>query len=349
MSEDYPQREADQIEGVPPPEYQRAVVGHAAVLADLRNRLAAGRLPGGILLHGPLGIGKATLAFEMAREIFTATGDESPEHVVEQVAAGGYPNLFVLRKAPRETGRGFYTVIRVDEVRGFVEELRMTRGRAGHRVAIVDAIDDANANAANALLKILEEPPADTTFLLISHRPGQLLPTIKSRCHPIALRPLGDAEVREVLVANRPEAGAEAIDRAVSLAGGSPRRGFEALLIGDAGALTALKDWLADPARPAASAHLRLADALGASRDSAEARFGRDILLQWVAEEAKSAAVAGVRSRLASANELWEKAVALFADTDEYNLDARQTLVTILDAIKRHALTTTSPQPAEPT
>lgn len=347
MSEDYPQREPDQIEGVPPPEYQRAVVGHAAILADVRSRLAAGRLPGGILLHGPAGIGKATLAFEMARAIFTATSDESPEHIVEQVAAGGYPNLFVLRKAPRETGRGFYTVIRVDEVRGFVEELRMTRGRAGHRVAIVDSIDDANANAANALLKILEEPPADTTFLLISHRPGQLLPTIKSRCHPIAMRPLSDAEVREVLTQNRPDADAEAVERAVSLAGGSPRRGFEALLIDDAGALTALRDWLADPARPSPAAHLALADALGASRDSAEARFGRDMVLQWVAEEAKSAAVAGIRSRLASANELWDKAVALFEDTDVYNLDARQTLVTIFDAIKRHAQTTL-PEPAEP-
>src|SRR5690606_9567358 len=134
--------------------------------------------------------------------------------------AGGYPNLFVLRKAPRDTGKGFYTVIRVDEVRNFVEELRMTRGRAGHRVAIVDPMDDANPNAANALLKILEEPPADTTFLLVSHRPGQLLPTIKSRCHPIALRPLSDAQVREVVVRVAPTADEAAVRSAVDLAGG---------------------------------------------------------------------------------------------------------------------------------
>lgn len=347
MSAEFEQREPDQIEGVPPPEFQRKVFGHGAVLADLQGRLAQDRLPGGILLHGPLGIGKATLAFDIARAIFMATGDESPEHIVQQVAAGGYPNLFVLRKAPRETGRGFYTAIRVDEVRSFVEELRMTRGRAGHRVAIVDSIDDANTNAANALLKILEEPPADTTFLLISHRPGQLLPTIKSRCHPIALRPLSDRDVSEVLLANRPDANADAVERAVSLAGGSPRRGFEALLVGDAGTLVALKEWLADPARPRAAAHLSLADALGANRDSAEARFGRDILLQWIANEAKSAALDGGRARLASANELWDKAVALFEDTDVYNLDARQTLVTVLDAIKRHAQANLA-EPTEP-
>lgn len=333
MSE-FEQREPDQLDGVPPPEFAPAVVGHASAVADLRSRLARGRLPGGVLLHGPLGIGKATMAFRLAREIFAATGDEEPSHIDQQVAAGGYPNLFVLRKAAKETGKGFYTVIRVDEVRTAIERLHRTRGRAGHRVVIVDPIDDANDNSANALLKVLEEPPPETTFFLISHRPGSLLPTIRSRCHPIALRPLADEDVAAVLEANSAKGD---IGRAVSLAGGSPRRAFEALLLGDAGVLTALKAWLADAAIPPSGAHLALADALGASRDGAEARFGREIVLEWMAGEAKTAAQSRNRGRLASANELWEKANALLEDTDEYNLDARQTLVAIFDAIKRHA------------
>ena len=339
MSGDYEQREPDQLDGVPPPELQPGVLGHEAALLDLRGRLGAGRLPGGILLHGPLGVGKATLAFSIAREIFAATGDESPEHISEQVGAGAYPNLFVLRKAPRDTGKGYYTVVRVEEVRNVIHRLQQTRGRAGHRVVIVDPIDDANPNATNAMLKILEEPPADTTFFLVSHRPGSLLPTIRSRCHPIALRPLGDDEVRAVLRRTRGELDDATIERAAALAGGSPRRGFEALLLGDAQLLTALRLWLDAPGRPPASAHLLLADGLGASRDGAESRFGRDILIQWLAEEAKAAAIAGTRGRLASANELWDKAIALFADTDEYNLDLRQTLVSVFDAIKRHART----------
>ena len=339
MTDAHEQREPDQLEGVPPPEFRQSVIGHESVVADLRGRLAQGRLPGGLLLHGPRGIGKATLAFELARQIFLATGDESPEHIVQQVASGAYPNLFVLRKAPRDTGRGYYTVIRVDEVRSAIEELRMTRGRAGHRVAIVDPIDDANASAANALLKILEEPPPDTTFILVSHRPGQLLPTIRSRCHAIALRPLTDGMVREILASTHFEATGDDLDRAVSFAGGSPRRGFEALLIGEATALAALRTWLADPVTPRPAAHLALGDALS-GRDTADARFARDLVLDWVSEEAKSAAASRNRGRLASANELWEKATALFADTEEYNLDARQTLITIFDAIKRHAQST---------
>ncbi len=119
-------------------------------MATLVERLAAGRLPGGILIHGPRGIGKATLAFDIARRIFAHTGDESPEHIAAQVAAGAYPNLFVMRKAARETGKGYYTAIRVEEVRRFIEELRMTRGRAGHRIALVDPIDDCNDSSANA-------------------------------------------------------------------------------------------------------------------------------------------------------------------------------------------------------
>ncbi len=330
---DYPEREPDQLEGVPPPEFQTAVLGHETASAALLDRLDAGRLPGGILIHGPHGIGKATLAFDIARRIFERTGDESPAHIAAQVAAGAYPNLFVMRKSPRDTGKGYYTAIRVEEVRHFIEEMRMTRGRAGHRIAIVDPIDDCNASSANALLKILEEPPADTTFLLVSHRPGSLLPTIKSRCFQVALRPIDDAAVHQVLERN--EADPALIDRAVSLAAGKPRRAYEAMLLGDGGTLALLQGWLANPSGPAAQ-RLAIADLLGGDRSSSELRFARDIINDWIADAARDAAASGDRVRLASANELWDKARLSLADADEYNLDMRQTLVAILDAIRKH-------------
>ena len=338
VSTETEQREADQLAGVDPPEYHHQLVGHQRARERVSALLEDGRLPGGILIHGPRGIGKATLAFQLAREIFGSTGDEAAALVAEQVAAGGYPNLQVLRKAVRETGKGFYTVIRVEEVRALIERLHKTRGRAGHRVVVVDAIDDCNVSSANALLKILEEPPPETLFLLISHRPGQLLPTIRSRCQSLPLRPLTDDEVRRVLAGAQPTAAPADIDAAVALAAGRPRRGFEALLLGNAEGLTRLQQWLADPAAPPAATHLAIADLLAADRDGAQARFARDLVLGWLAEEARQTAEAGpaARSRLASASELWEKALAMFEDADTYNLDARQTLVTLFDAIRRH-------------
>lgn len=332
----------DAIADVALPEQQAGIEGHHAARASISAQLAAGRLPGAILLHGPQGIGKATLAFALTREILTATGDEDARRVNEQIAAGAHPNVQVLRRRPRE-GRGFYTVIRVEDVRELRQELHMTRGRSGHRIAIVDAIDDCNPSAANALLKTLEEPPPETTFLLVSHRPRQLLPTIRSRCHNVALRPLADAEVSAVLRAQRPEIGPEEVARAVALAGGRPRRAFEALVLEADSPLGALQAWLRAPDVRPAAAHLALADALAAERDGPDLSFAREILTDWVAGEARSAAIEADRMRLASANELWEKADALFAETDELNLDMRQTLVTILDAIRKHVHATSSP------
>jgi len=319
------------------------VLGHAAATEALLGRLDSGRLPGGILIHGPRGIGKATLAFDMARRIFERTGDESPAHIAAQVAAGAYPNLFVMRKAARETGKGYYTQIRVDEVRGFIDQMHMTRGRAGHRIALIDPIDDCNPSSANALLKILEEPPADTTFLLVSHRPGSLLPTIRSRCFQVALRPIPDPDVGGVLLASKPGTAADALLRAVGFAMGRPRRGFEALLLGDDGVLGALGGYLRDPAAAPSSVRIGLADQLGGERDSSELRFARDMLNDWIAAAATTAATSGDRGRLASANELWDKAQLSLADADEYNLDMRQTLVALLDAIRKHQLLSVQP------
>jgi DNA polymerase-3 subunit delta' len=324
-------REPDQLAGVPLPETRSRVVGHEAARANIMSTLDAARLPSGIMLHGPRGIGKATLAFDIAREVFARTGDESPEHVAAQVAAGAYPNLRVLRKAQRETGKGFYTAIRVEEVRGLIEESRMTRGRAGFRIVIVDAIDDCNPSSANALLKILEEPPTETLFLLISHRPGGLLPTIKSRCHAVALRPLSDADVRAIVP--------DATDAAIELAAGVPRRAYEATAMGEDKGLTALQGWLRAPGNGAAAVYLGVADMLAADKDGAGYAFGKQMLLDWIAGEARNAAQSGAKPRLASAGELWEKANALFADAEEYNLDARQTLISLFDAIRRHAQT----------
>ncbi|MEP7240765.1 MAG: AAA family ATPase [Devosia sp.] len=333
MSDDESPREPDQLEGVPLPEQRQEVVGHDAARANLFAELDAARLPSGILLHGPRGIGKASLAFDFARAVFTRTSDESAGHIAAQVAAGSYPNLRVLRKAPKDTGKGFYTAIRVEEVRSLIGETRLTRGRAGFRVVIVDSIDDCNPSSANALLKVLEEPPAETQFILVSHRPGGLPPTIRSRCRSVALRPLADDDVRRVL------GNVDGADAAVALASGRPRRAYEALAMGDNEALLKLRGWLAEPGGGAAAVHLSIAEVLAADKDGTAYGFGRDLLTGWIAAEATLAAESKQKPRLVSATTLWDKATALFADAEEYNLDARQTLISLMDAIRRHAQT----------
>ncbi|MCS6758953.1 MAG: AAA family ATPase [Candidatus Devosia euplotis] len=334
------------LDGVVPPERRQRARGHQAARAAISAQIADLRLPGAILLHGPMGIGKATFAFEMAAAILTATGDEGAHRVEEQLVALSHPNISLLRRRPKDA-KGYYTVIRVEDVRQLRDGLHHTRGRAGHRIAIIDSIDDCNPAAANALLKTLEEPPADTTFLLVSHRPGQLLPTIKSRCHNLALRPIAADDVRAVLAEHDPSLESAALDRAIALAGGRPRRAFETLALDQDSALCALQSWLVSPAEHPASVSLKLAEVLGADSQSPELSFAREMLDDWIADEARNAAMQpSARMRLASANELWDKAHSLFADADAINLDMKQTLIAIFDAIRKH-ISTTIPVSAE--
>ncbi|MDB5505810.1 MAG: polymerase subunit delta [Devosia sp.] len=346
MSDDDPQREPDQLDGVPLPEQQPTLIGHAVARERLWQQLAENRLPGGTLIHGPRGIGKATLAFALARELLIRTSDEPAARVIGQIAAGSHPNVFVLRRVLNKTGSNFSADIVVGQVThregsgqvALTERMHQTRGRAGHRICIIDSIDDCNESATNALLKILEEPPPETHFLLVSHRIGSLLPTIRSRCQELPLRPLAPAEVSELLRTTLPDADPEAIAGAVTLADGSPRRAFEALTLPPDGPVTALRGWLRDPGRGGVAGALALAEILGGKANSTESAFARDVLFGWLAGEARGAAIAGAaaRGRLASATALWDKAQALFADADTYNVDMRQTFMSVFDAIGRH-------------
>ncbi|WP_338606814.1 AAA family ATPase [Pelagibacterium nitratireducens] len=335
-------READQITDVPAPEFG-TLVGHDQARASLLSALERNRLPSAILLHGPRGIGKATFAFDIARQVLSRTSDESEERISAQVAALSHPNLFLLRRTtdPANSEK-YYSAIRVDDVRAMRDSLHQTRGRAGYRLAIVDSVDDCNANSANALLKTLEEPPADTMFIVLSHRPGGMLATIRSRCQSFGLRPLADPDTAQVISRIRPELAAQDVSRAVSFAAGRPRRGFESLMLEEGDVLDALRTWLKDPSAHPTRAHLKIADGLAASK-GAELGFAQDMIRDWLATEAENAARAGpaARFRLASANGLWEKANALIADADIYNLDRRQTLVAVFDFLRDHVRRTT--------
>lgn len=191
------------------------------------DALDRGRLHHAWLLCGPEGRGKATFAHRAARRLLGAAPDPArgplgtrpDDPVCRLTAAQSHPDLLVLERAV-EGGRTRRN-ISVEQARELPEFFAMSPAQAGRRVAIVDAADDLNVSAANALLKTLEEPPENGVLLLVCHAPGRLLSTIRSRCRRLSFRPWTDRAVGE-LVMNRLGLSAEEAETAAATAGGSP-------------------------------------------------------------------------------------------------------------------------------
>ena len=190
--------ESDRIAGFPHPRETETLLGQDKALMLAAHTLRGGRPPHAWLITGPPGIGKATLAYRMARYLLrhgaTADGPADlsvppDDTVARQMSARAHSGLLVLKRGLNKAGKP-QTELPVDEVRRLSGFFGMTSGAGGWRVAIIDPADDMNDNAANALLKQLEEPPQNAMLLLLSHRPGRLLPTIRSRCRRLDLSPL---------------------------------------------------------------------------------------------------------------------------------------------------------------
>ncbi|WP_309643629.1 DNA polymerase III subunit delta', partial [Phenylobacterium sp.] len=175
--------------------------GHEAAEASFEDARERGRLHHAWLLTGPEGVGKATFAYRAARRLLGAPAEPNygilgaaPDHPVSrQIIAHSHPDILVLERVG-EDGKP-RKVIPVDEARKLSEFFSKSPATAPHRVAIIDAADDLNVNAANAVLKTLEEPPSRGVLLLVSHSPGRLLPTIRSRCRRLAFHALPEDEV----------------------------------------------------------------------------------------------------------------------------------------------------------
>ena len=338
----------------PAPRANPLLIGQEAAEKVLLDAFASGRLPHAWLLHGPRGIGKATLAFRFARFLLQgreqgglfgppdslAVGADAP--IFKRVTSGGHPDLRVVERAVNEKTGKLRTHIIAEDTRELSNFLHLTPSEGGWRVAIVDAADEMNPHAANALLKILEEPPPRAVLILVSHAPGGLLATIRSRCRKLALQPLADADALSLMGGYCPELGAEERQALIGLADGSPGRALELAASGSLELYAALIDLIASLPRLDQGKLHALADRMG--RAGADEEFRTlAFLLDWWLQSLVRAAIAGeerlvvaqergLRQRLSGGGldrwvEVWEKVRRLFAHADAVNLDRKQVVL----------------------
>lgn len=213
-------------------------VGNAAAHAAFLAALRGGSLHHAWLLAGPEGVGKATFARAAALRMLAEAADPAlppglsvPDghRTAALMEAGSHPDFRLLARLPKDADKpegDLARSITIAQVRTLQPMFATAPAMSGRRVVVIDAIDDLERNAANALLKNLEEPPAGTVFLLVSHAPGKLLPTIRSRCRLLRFESLHDAEVASVLRSALPDADEAEIAALVAAADGAPGRGL---------------------------------------------------------------------------------------------------------------------------
>lgn len=326
---------SDDENGIAAPRATNDLFGHGEAERTLLDAYRSGRIAHAWLIGGARGIGKATLAYRMARFVLanpvpamptvanaTSLAIDPNNPVARQVVTGAHGGLLTLERTTNDKGV-LRSVITVDESRETISFFGSTAAVNGWRVCIVDMVDELNANAANALLKIIEEPPARSLFLLVSHAPQRVLATIRSRCRKLSLRPLEEGDViRAVALATGKSENDPDLIAAAASSGGSAGHALELMggkTLGLQKQTEALLDGLPklDPrALHTLGDQLPLNDraALGAVIDSIE---------RWISEKLHRDDVSANLPRLARLAEVWEKIVNDARETEAYNLERK--------------------------
>ncbi|MBE7219447.1 MAG: DNA polymerase III subunit delta' [Caulobacteraceae bacterium] len=324
-----------------PREDLRPLEGVKAQADAFEAALARGRLHHAWLLAGPEGLGKARFALRAARRLLGAAPDaaEGPlgvvrdDRAVRLLAARAHPDFLMLEREGAD-GKARRT-IPVDEARRLPEFFSKAPAVAPYRVAVIDSADDLNLNAANAVLKTLEEPPPRGVLLLVSHAPGRLLDTIRSRCRTLRFAPWADADVSAWLQREH-GLSAEAASRAAERARGSPGRAAALAASGAPDLQAEAEALVADLARPDDGRLLKLAEGFrggeGADRFAALMGAVADVLRT----RAQSAAAEGAAGA-AAWSEAWRRAARAPAETEAVNLDRADSFWSVVGALRAAA------------
>jgi DNA polymerase-3 subunit delta' len=357
--------------GGPQPRANPNLYGHAAAEQALLDAYNTGRLAHAWLLCGPRGIGKATLAYRFARFVLSQAGgaaggglfdaaappsslaldEESP--VFRRVAAGGHADLLTIERSTDDRGR-LRSEIVVDDARAVAGFLHLTPAEGGWRIVVIDGVEEMNRSAANAVLKIVEEPPAQALILLVSHAPGRLLPTLRSRCRRLALAPLDEAIIQRILAEQRPHLASDDARALARLAEGSAGRALELADQGGLGLLRELLALLDSLPRLDVAALYKLADRMGGAEGEAAFRTVTELLLWWLARLIRAAGVGeaprevlagegALYGRLAAPRsldrwlEVWEKTRTLVARAESVNLERKQVVLNAFLALEAAA------------
>ena len=323
------------------------LIGHEAAWDTLRRADAGRRLPHAWLISGPRGIGKATLAYHFAGHLLA----EADPQASRLIAQDSHPGLVAIERGWDEKNKRMRRDILVDDIRQLHGFFGMTASGGGWRVAIIDAADDMNRQAANAVLKILEEPPAKSVIILIAHAPGQLLPTLRSRCQHLPLRPLSNEDLLAVLGAQGVSIPTADANIVAGLAAGSPGRALELIENGGAALyrdVTALLNAL--PQVDPRALH-GLGDSVtgkgGTDRFRLLGEVLDDVLKRLIAFGATDSEKTGIdesetrlfahlapRANLEQWIEVWENTADLFRRAEGINLDPKQVTLNVFTRLE---------------
>lgn len=332
------------LDGAIPPQDNTKLFGHEEAEQFLAQSYRSGKGHHAILIEGPEGIGKATLAFRFAKHVLSHPDPLlAPERLADpdagsvvsrQIASGASHNLLHLTRPVDEKTGKVKSAITVDEVRRAGHFFSQTSGTGNWRIVIIDPADDLNRNAANAILKILEEPSKRALFLVLSHAPGKLLPTIRSRCMPLHLLPLQSEDMEKALENLGLTMSAEKRDTLLNASKGSVSKALKLLNYGGSDIVDVFSEVMTATGPAARRQMHKLADVLAQKDGDIVLGFFMEHVTEALMDRAKAAAMAGDLNAAERHARLSSSLTDRITVAQAYNLDKKQMVLSILEDMR---------------